>query len=159
MYLGVETSLAVAHAGLGDFDAAKQLLDRLLTKHAPNRGPLTLGALHDAYLDVALKERNLALGQEQLTKLEAWDAPLNLPSLGPRIDSLQRQLRALQRSLDPEAAKLPLAADMHLVTRIQTLLTGAGALRSERAQRAVQIAAELTGADDAFIVFQSNDGA
>jgi hypothetical protein len=44
--------------------------------------------------------------------------------------------------------------DVHLLTRVQLMLTQSGDKLVERARKGLQIALELTGADDGFIVVQ-----
>ncbi|MDB4984959.1 MAG: hypothetical protein JWN04_137, partial [Myxococcaceae bacterium] len=151
---GVELELCVAHAGLGEFALARQRLAGLLEKHGPLEGPLTLGAIHDTYVRVALIERDFAACAEHLAHMERWYRDLELPSLAVHVEALTRQVEAAEHAGEP-APKGPLSSDDgHLVTRVRLLLTQSGELSSERASKALQIAVELSGADDGFIVFK-----
>jgi hypothetical protein len=60
-----------------------------------------------------------------------------------------------ERALHPEAeTALGVLAerDAHLLTRVQLIMTNAGTLRTERAERGLQIAIEISGADRGFVM-------
>lgn len=154
MNLNVQVELALAEAGLGRVDRAKTMLDQLIARHTPQHGPLTLGSLHDAYLQVALRDKDFALCDEQLAKLEDCYRPLALPSLLSRLELLTLQLRNARRGDQHGADVALLASDAQLITRVQLLLTQSGSQAAERARKGLQIAVELSAADDGFLVVQ-----
>jgi tetratricopeptide (TPR) repeat protein len=158
MNLIVELELCIAETGLGNAARATAYLDRLLETHAPFKGPLTLGAIHDAYAQVAIMEKDFALAAVHLEQMEGLYRPLDVPSLTARMEALTRRAQAAQRADLSQPEGLLLSDDVHLITRVQLLLTHSGEVASERADKALQIAVELSGADDGFIVLQRMTG-
>ena len=155
MNLNLPVELALAEAGLGNFALARTSLDELLAQHGLNRGPLTLASLHDAYVRVALREKDLACCAEHLERLEGWVRPTGIASLLERCEVLKRDVERAQRVGDGNEDEAGLLLDdVHLITRVQLILTQTGTLLAERANKSLQIAVELSGADDGFIVLQ-----
>ena len=155
MNLNLPVELALAEAGLGNFALARTSLDELLAQHGPNRGPLTLASLHDAYLQVALREKDFACCAAHLERLEDWARPTGIASLLERCEVLRRDLERAQRLGDGNEDEVRLLVDdVHLITRVQLILTQTGTLLAERAKKSLQIAVELSGADDGFVVLQ-----
>jgi hypothetical protein len=157
MNLNVLMELALAEAGLGNFGEARKSLDLLLEQHRPNRGALTLATLHDAYVQVALHEQDFAGCAEHLELLEGLVRPTGIASLQERCDVLKREVERAKRLGDGSQDEVRLLGDdVHLITRVQLILTQTGSLIAERANKGLQIAVELSGADDGFIVLQDS---
>lgn len=155
MNLIVPTELAIAEAGLGNFTEAHAALARLLQKYGPDQAPITLGSIHDAQVQVALREHDFTAASLALAETERRYRATSLPSLRERLDTLRRQIERAQRASAGNEADIPLMIDdVHLITRVQLILTQTGTQISERASKGLQIAIELSGADDGFIVLQ-----
>jgi len=145
----------VAEAQLGNFAVARSGLDALLLAHGPKQGPLTLASVHETYVQVALIQKDFETCATHLAELEKWVRSTGIASLCERCDTLKRQVEGAQRpdSGDYGDARL-LGDDVHLITRVQLILTQTGTQLAERANKGLQIAVELSGADDGFIVLQ-----
>jgi hypothetical protein len=159
MNLNVHIELALAEAGLHDYDAAKKRLDELLVQHAPGRSAITLGALHHARAQVALRERNFADAREHLAQMENHYLSTRLGTLIELVAPLRREI---DRTENPHAAAEELAElrdrGHHLMMRVQWLLSQTGNTRIlERAQKGLQLALELTNADEGFLVLAGNE--
>jgi hypothetical protein len=158
--LNVQIELAMAEAGLGDHQVAKRQLDQLLTRQAKGMNPITLGALHHARATVALAERDFAASREHLGKLETYYRATGVPTLIEQVTSLRRQIDLRE---DPQGSKaegdsLRGRANYEL-TRVQLLLNHSGTSQlSERAQKGLQLALELSSADEGFLVLANHEG-
>lgn len=80
MYLHVELELAIAEAALGQQAQASARLERLLQRHA-TAGTLTLSALHETRLRVALHDRDFAACQLHLEELRRCVLPTGVACL------------------------------------------------------------------------------
>lgn len=156
MNLSLQIELALAEAALGNLELAKTQLEALIAQHQPQRGALTLGALHAARCRLALREGALDLAREQLGEMEGWLRPTGISSLCDLVDELQRDLRAAERRQQglPENAELPPEQSEQLLhSRLQSLSTEHGGTSlPERAHKALLVAIEVTGAKAGFIV-------
>jgi hypothetical protein len=94
MNLGVEIELALAEAGLGHFERARQQLQELLRMHTPNESAVTLGSIHEALARVALLSEDEGAAREQLGQALTLYKPLAVPSLVARARELERQMDA-----------------------------------------------------------------
>lgn len=159
--LNLQIQGALAHAGLGELQTAKQQLDRLLVRHAARQGRLTLGALHLARCRVALLESDYQAAREHLAEAETFYRPTGVPSL---ID----QLSPLRRALDQvdggrcanEDGKVPLNNAERRITKTLLLLReSAGKPRPERAAEGLALALELTNTDEGFLLLADYEGA
>lgn len=138
MYQKVYTSLAIADAALGDFDAATARLDALLEKHGPAEGPVTLGNLHAARMRVALMMNDLPGAERQLVAMERWFRPTGNPAL---IGQCERLRRELARSTGHERQAGVGGATTTIQSEIDTLRSVLGQCsdRGERCTRALEL--------------------
>ena len=87
----VQIELAIAQAGLGRHEEAAARLDAMIARHAPEEGPLTLGALYDARAKVARCAQDEAAEQACLALMERWYRSTDCPSLLQYCDRLARR--------------------------------------------------------------------
>ncbi|MET0283086.1 MAG: AAA family ATPase [Polyangiales bacterium] len=157
MNLSIQIELAHAHAGLGERDAAWAVLDGLLVQFGDCEDPLTLGLIHQACFRVALGERDLARAHRHLDALELHYRPLGIASLLQLLNTAKRDLERIESPEVVVQGPAPRLLDdvSHLMTRVQLVLNhGATDLVSERGNKALQVALELTSADEGFLVLQ-----
>jgi hypothetical protein len=88
----VQLELALAEAGLGNTLLAGQQLDALIARHTDVRGPLTLGALHEARAKVALRAGELELCRVHLLKMTGYYRPTGIATLRELVEKLEREL-------------------------------------------------------------------
>lgn len=158
--LNVQIELAMAEAGLGFVEAAKRKLDELLARHGQGMNPITLGALHHARARVALIERDFAGAREHLGKLEAYYRATGVPTLIEQVGALRRQidLGDSPRSGKAEGDGLRDRANYELM-RVQMLLNHSATTElSVRAREGLQLALELSSADEGFLVLADHEG-
>jgi tetratricopeptide (TPR) repeat protein len=84
----VQVELARAQSALGEHARAGEELDALIERHTPERGPLTLGMLHQVRAEVALAAGDLALYQFHFARMKLWYLPSGIPSLIQQCDQL-----------------------------------------------------------------------
>jgi len=99
----VQVELARAQAALGEHARAGDELDALIESHTHERGPLTLGMLHQARAEVALAAGDLALYQFHFARMKLWYLPSGIPSLIQQCEQLA-QAGAPPAERDPHAA-------------------------------------------------------
>lgn len=153
--LNVQIELALAESGLGDVASAGARLDALLARHAPLRGPLTLGALHEARARVALRARDLVRAREHLQEMKHWFEPTQIPTLIELCNSLARQLASAEhqqthpshRSLDSDELER-----LQSVRLQRMLAQDESASRLERAARVLDVALTVAVADEGFVL-------
>ena len=160
MNLNVHIELALAEAGQHDFAAAKDRLDALLSQHAPGEGAITLGALHHARAQVALGERNFGEARDHLAKMESHYRATREATLIELVSLLRREI---DRAENPLAAAQALEEmrerGHHVMMRVQWLLSQTGSTKlAERAQKGLQVALELSNADEGFLVLAGKEG-
>jgi hypothetical protein len=155
----VEIERALAEAGLGNFVEAGRQLDELLVQRLPNKGPLTLGALHEARAKVALMQGDLTSCREHLKQMDGWYRATGMSSL---IELVERLGRALLRAEQPgyEHAGSPLQThDELLSSQLSRMLTQhADAPMKTRAEEALQVALDLTSAAAGFVIVPGSAG-
>jgi hypothetical protein len=158
-----QIELAMAEGGLGNYAVAREQLDALLEKVLPLEGPVTLGALHDARARLAFAEGDEPAYREHLAQMERWYRPTGAPQL---IDCIERvaRLAAKRRALDRDLtttidAQTRTVAQLRsnalsAVDRLESMLSRESEPRglAERARKALEVAAELSGAERGFIV-------
>jgi hypothetical protein len=159
MTLSVHIEHALAEAGLGEFDAAKNRLEALLVQHAPGQGAITLGALHHARAQVALRERSFGEAREHLAKMDGYYRSTRVPTLVDLVLALRRDI---DRAENPwgEARELDEFRDrgQHVMMRLQLMLSQTGNTQlSDRAQNGLKLALELTNADEGFLVLAGDE--
>jgi CBS domain-containing protein/tetratricopeptide (TPR) repeat protein len=89
MTLNAWLELCEAHAGLGQLDRAKEILDELFARFGAHRNPMTLGSLHRVRAHVALREGDEAGFEHHLTQMEAWFRSTSNPVLVAQCDKLR----------------------------------------------------------------------
>jgi hypothetical protein len=151
MSLHVEIELALADAGLGALPAACERLDGLIALHAEHGGPLACGALHEARAQVALLAKDFDAARAHLEQMRERYQPTGVATLLELVDTLARRLEVAEQGPVAVAAALT-PHDERLATRVRLILHNTEASLPLRAQRSLQIALELTGADDGFLV-------
>jgi serine/threonine protein kinase/tetratricopeptide (TPR) repeat protein len=92
--LMLQTEHALARAKLGQHEQAAADIEHLLSRHASNQGPLTMGALNEARARLALIANDPALAADYLLKMEGWYHPTGIPTLIQRCARLAKELRA-----------------------------------------------------------------
>ncbi|MET0283902.1 MAG: AAA family ATPase [Polyangiales bacterium] len=161
MNLNVQLELALAEAGLGRLQLANTQLDKLFEQHRPNNSPITLGALHDARARVALSARDFEQARTEHQKSMAHYKPLGVASLIERSRALARQI---DRAENPKGVSFEsdgAAFDNvnHLLTRVQLMLSQQFDTQlTARATRCLQVALELSSADEGFVVLADSQG-
>jgi tetratricopeptide (TPR) repeat protein len=93
--LMLQVENALARAGLGEHQAAAAEIEDLLSRHASNQGPLTMGALNEARARIALLANDPATAADYLLKMEGWYHPTGIPTLIQRCARLAKELRAM----------------------------------------------------------------
>ncbi|HKP56720.1 MAG TPA: protein kinase [Polyangiales bacterium] len=154
MNLHVQIELVLADAALGDVERARSQSERLLAKFADRAGPLALGALHETRARVALSERDFETARAHCAAMRRCYAPTQITSLLELTDQLAAQLTRSERGEVPASAGTAVlfGDDAHLITRMRLILTHTEATFEARAQRGLQIALDLTGAQEGFII-------
>jgi tRNA A-37 threonylcarbamoyl transferase component Bud32 len=157
--LSLQIELALAEAGLGNFERAEQALDRLLQEHEVAESPLTLGALHHARARVALLQRDLPSCRAQLSAMSHQYVPTGIPDLLELVESMRRQLTRAESPQQDDAREIMLISDQdHLLERVRLLMVHSGPLAHDRAQKGLQISMELSGADGGFVLLPARGG-
>jgi tetratricopeptide (TPR) repeat protein len=144
----VETELLIARAGLCQVVEARAALEQLLSRHAPARGPLTMGELHEAGLEIALLVGDPDAAQQHFNEMERWYRSTGAPSLLQRCEVLAKNIAAPQgAATSVEANEISLDAHTHstMAKRMKTvdrMLAGGSMSIPDRAHKALQILAE-----------------
>lgn len=145
----LETELLIAEAGLGDAAAARRGLSELLARHEPQQGPLTLGELHEAGVEVALLLNDDEGAKRHFSAMERWYLATAAPSLAQRCETLAKRVSApewsLERERGGETSAAPRTHGTSLTRRMHTvdrMLAGGSMSLAERAHKALQIIAD-----------------
>jgi hypothetical protein len=106
LFLDVELQLAIAEAGLDQFEQAVARLDRLLALHQPSQHPLALGLLHEARARVSYRAGKKREYHFHMTEMEKWFRPTGTPALiakCERVAELEHpQETSRQRPVQPD---------------------------------------------------------
>jgi tetratricopeptide (TPR) repeat protein len=157
--LNVQIELALAEANLGQLQVAKLQLDKLLARHAQGNNPLTLGALHQARARVALLERDFAAARGHLDSMETYYRTTGVQTLIEQLAPLRRQLERTESPRSGNADSDALLDRAHVMTRVQLMLDHDDSKQlAERAQKGLQVALELSSADEGFLVLADHEG-
>jgi len=159
MNLHVQLELALADAALGDFNAARERSDRLLARQA-QVGPIALGAIHETRARVALLERDFQTCRKHCEAMRHCYVATANASLRELSERIFEKLAVAERGETRDAASpaVLLDDDGHLMTRMRLILTHTEATFERRAQRGLQLALELTGAEDGFVLSGAAEG-
>jgi tetratricopeptide (TPR) repeat protein len=155
IHLCLQIEAAIANAARGRFDLARRMLSALRESLSVDDNPLMLGSLFEAQAKVELRAGEITAADAHLAEMKQAYGRTEVATLTEHVDVLARALERA-RSPEPVAAEqaLLVEGDVHLLTRVQLMLTQSGDKLVERARKGLQIALELTGADDGFIVVQ-----
>jgi tetratricopeptide (TPR) repeat protein len=125
LFLNLEVELAVAEAGIGDFDAARRRLDDLLVYHGSSDNPLTRGRLHEAYARAAASAKEWNTYRHHLAETRSWYRGTGTPALIARV--------AMIEALEPRTSAPPRKSDApHHTTLSATRTRSMDARSSER---------------------------
>jgi tetratricopeptide (TPR) repeat protein len=152
--LSVQIELPLSELGLGHVSTAKEQLDALLLLHAPNQSAVTLGSLHDARARVALAEHAFAEAREHLAQMETHYRTTGIATLIELVGALRRDIDRVENPRDAVAERKELRERTeHVMLRVQLMLSQHGsAVAVERAQKGLQVALELSSADEGFLL-------
>lgn len=158
--LNVQIELALAEAGLGNLPLAARQLDDLLVQNTPDEGAITLGSLHHARARVALLERDFAGAREHLRELEVRYRSTGVATLIEVVEGFKRELgraeapdgKRTDRGEAGERARRVMACVRQLRSQ-----DGSAPLAA-RANAALKMALELSGASQGFIVLAEGGG-
>jgi hypothetical protein len=157
MSLHVQIELALAEAGLEQLTAAGERLAGLHARHAEQGGPLICGALHEASARVALIAQDFEAARAHFDQMRAYYQPTAIATLLELVDALGRRLEVAEYGPSAVLATLT-SADERLATRVRLILSHTDASLPLRAQKSLQIALELSGADEGFLVVPERSG-
>jgi len=151
--LVVQLELALAELGLGNVQTAKQQLDKLLVEHQPNDSPVTLGSLHEARARVALSEGVLDEARAHLAQMESHYRKTGAVTLLDLVDSLRREIDRGDGARGDDEDAMPTDRPQHVMLRVQLMLSqNDDTLAADRAEKSLQVALELSSADEGFLV-------
>jgi tetratricopeptide (TPR) repeat protein len=158
--LNLQLELALAEAGLGHYDVARKQLNELLRRNEPRQSAVTLGMIHAARTQAALLERDIAQARAEFSKLAAYYRSTGVPSLIEQLHTLQHAIERQEspRSLAPDNdARVNRVQQVML--RVQLLLQDQdNNLVTDRVHKGLQVALELSSADEGFILLADHRG-
>jgi tetratricopeptide (TPR) repeat protein len=159
MNLHVQIEWVLAEAALGNFAVAREKSDVLLARHA-GIGPVALGSLHEMRARVALLERDFVACHEHCESMRREFASTDIASLRELSERLMQRVAVAERGEEAAIASPAtlLGDDAHLMTRMRLILTHTEKTFERRAQLGLQIALELTGAQNGFVISRAADG-
>jgi hypothetical protein len=146
-----ETELLISEAGLGHAEAARAGIAVLLARHDGHQGPLTLGEIHEAGLEIELLLGDRERAERHFHELRRWYLVTNAPSLAQRCETLAKLVSPPepapdQRKRAAEAGSMTsLSATSTTMRRLNTVdrrLAGGSMSLAHRAQKALQILAD-----------------
>lgn len=153
--LGLLIELSRAEAGLGQFEAAELRLRELLAQHRDGNNPLTMGALHEALADVAIRRGDEQALKEQVGEVERWFRSTRHPALVARCERLSKQLSS--EGVVPDETSD--AATPRLVTVLHNLRFGGDASLTGSAEWSLKQLTGLTAISEAYLFVRSDDDA
>jgi tetratricopeptide (TPR) repeat protein len=154
MNLQIEIQLALAEAGLGRTEAALQRLDGLLAKHEVNGGHVTLGSLHRARAQVALRVGDREALEHSYRQTEYWFRLTGNPALIAQSERLA-QLLLLSSRPPPPGKDDTMTVDLSPAQ--PSLLLAACSGPDERARRVIDFAVATYRAERGWL-FGVRDG-
>jgi hypothetical protein len=123
MNLTFQLEHAVADAALGDHAAAVERLERMIERHGPAKGPLTMSAIHEARMRVAAIMRDRTALEYHCELMEEWQNQTRIRSLIAHGERVAKLARATAGCAVPEPAAAPsdveLAQPLTVVHRIR----------------------------------------
>ena len=158
--LGLQIELARAMAGLGDFAAAEASLQALLAAHEGAGNPLTVGALHEAFADLAAMRGDRDAFADHLVEVDWWFRQTRNPALVARYENLARDaVRASSRPGRATGTEPPGAPSHHLLTFVHRLRHGGERTLTRSAEWALQQLSEFTSLREGYIFVCEDDEA
>jgi hypothetical protein len=159
MNLHIQMEFVLADAALGNFEVARAQSEALLRKHS-EIGPIALGSLHEVRARVALLERDFAACHIHCETMKRHFASTDSASLRELSERLLQRVAVAERGEVPADANPAalLADDAHLMTRMRLILTHTERTIERQAQIGLQIALELTGAQQGFVISRAAPG-
>ena len=156
--LHTQIELAQAEAGLGNFAEACELLDALLLAHR-EAGPLTRGALHEARALVALAQSDGATARVHADHVANCYRAVSLPTLTELSEELVARLTRVQAGNETgdETVGPVRAQSGRLPTTTRVTAGATTSALEQRAEKGLELALELTGADSGFLVLCNRD--
>ncbi|HEX4337301.1 MAG TPA: protein kinase [Polyangiaceae bacterium] len=155
MTLGPRIELCRALAGLGDFAGAKAKLAALLDRHLVNENPTTLGAIYRTLAEVALAEDDKEAFEAHLANMRRVVTPTRNPALIAQCDQLRNAMRAVGGwgVAQPGVGALATASQ----TFVQSVFASCNG-EAARKQRALELAVNQAGAQDAWLFTSTGNG-
>ncbi len=149
----VAIELALAESALGDWASAQARLDELLSIHAAHPVPLTLGAIHEAYVKVALSKGDFAASSRHLEAFTRLVRPTGIPGWVGRMNALE----AMLAKADPKETEASSSDPPTLAGRVprefRDLVRPDHRISAmERAQQLLAAASTLASADCGFVL-------
>jgi tetratricopeptide (TPR) repeat protein len=150
LYLIVQTEVLVAEAGLRRAADARRGLAALIEQHAPNQGPLTMGQLHEAGVDIALLGRDEEGARRHYEETRRWYLGTGEASLAQRVQWLgvrvaaktQHGTGSFEAVRETHTTMDTFSAEGSVSHTVDRMLAGGRMSMGERAQKALQILAE-----------------
>jgi len=149
MTLHAQIELARAEAGLGNFDEACGQLDALLHTHR-HAGPLTRGALHEARALAALAQGDGVTARVHVDHVADCYRAVSLPTLTELTDELVARLARAQPG--NETGEPVRVLDGPLPPTVRVTAGPTTSALEQRAEKGLELALALTGADSGFLV-------
>jgi tetratricopeptide (TPR) repeat protein len=106
----VQTEHAIAEAGLGRVEQARELLAGLRARHGASQNPLLRGQMFETGLEIALIERDATAARLELLQLELVHRPLSIPSLAQHCEVLAARVARLAGGQAARSQLPPMAA-------------------------------------------------
>jgi tetratricopeptide (TPR) repeat protein len=159
MNLHLQIEWILAEAALGNFEVARARSDAMLARHT-GIGPIAIGALHECRARVALLERDFVLCHEHCEAMRRQFAATDIVSLHELSERFIQRVAVAERGEEAAVASPAtlLGDDEHLMTRMRLILTHTEHTFERRAQLGLQIALELTGAQQGFVISCAANG-
>lgn len=158
-YWGVQNELLIAEVGLGHVDDAQRRLEGLIAQHAPCGGALTMGALHETGLQMALLAGDRERAERHLAEVARWYGPTGAGSLAQRVDELSTLVHppepgvpgAMMTHMRSVASSTHASQAGSATLTIDRMLAGGSMSLTERAHRGLQILAEHARCSEGFL--------
>jgi tetratricopeptide (TPR) repeat protein len=149
----IGTELLIAEAGLGKVEDARRGLAKMIERHGERQGPLTMGELHEAGLEIALLVGDDTGARQHFEQMERWYLSTGSPSLAQRCEALSKKVHAPDWSAarargDVTSSEFSTQGSLSLNRRMHTvdrMLAGGSMSLADRAQKALQILVDRCG--------------
>lgn len=151
-----QTELLIAEAALGNVAGAQRELAALIAFHEPNRGPLTMGQLHEVGLEIARRAGDAQHVRDHLAEVERWYGLTDTPSLVQRSRALRKAVETADGSSSAASEARAALADDEVVSgadalTVDRLLAGGSMTLVERSRKALEVIARAAGAERAYL--------